>query len=153
MATTISGEYPTLYTINSLTKLPREFYFYNVVFGLFQAPYYAYSQTMLSELCPRGYENMFFGLSGITNRASSIIGPNVIQAIIDNTNNNWMGFPFLFALCTAASIVIWCVDVEKGRKDCRVYVEERKAIHAGRSSEESKDQVPGESVPNSNIVS
>lgn len=134
-------------------RLPREFYFYNVVFGLFQAPYYAYSQTMLSELCPRGYENMFFGLFGITNRASSIIGPNVIQAIIDNTNNNWTGFPFLFALCTAASIVIWCVDVEKGRKDCRVYIEERKALRVSDINQECEDQVLWGGTPKSNIVS
>lgn len=49
----------------------------------------------------------FFGLFGLSNRASSMIGPNVIQAIIDNSGNNWKGFPFLFALCTAASLVIW----------------------------------------------
>ena len=36
-----------------------------------------------------------------------MIGPNVIQAIIDNTGNNWKGFPFLFAMCAAASLVIW----------------------------------------------
>ena len=36
-----------------------------------------------------------------------MIGPNVIQAIIDHTGDNWKGFPFLFALCVAASIVIW----------------------------------------------
>jgi len=47
-----------------------------------------------------------------------MIGPNVIQAIIDKSGNNWMGFPFLFALCFCASLVIWfCVDVEKGRRD------------------------------------
>jgi hypothetical protein len=34
------------------------------LFGLFQAPYYAYAQTMMSEVTPRGYENMFFGLFG-----------------------------------------------------------------------------------------
>ncbi|KAG6835115.1 hypothetical protein H0H93_004704, partial [Arthromyces matolae] len=91
---------------------------YNVVFGLFQAPYYAFSQTMMAELSPPGFDNMFFGLFGLSNRASSTIGPNVIQAIIDNTGNNWMGFPFLFALCAAASLVIWFgVDVEKGRGD------------------------------------
>ena len=49
----------------------------------------------------------FFGLFGLSNRASSMIGPNVIQAIIDNTGDNWKGFPFLFALCLAASLVIW----------------------------------------------
>ena len=47
-----------------------------------------------------------------------MIGPNVIQAIIDNSGDNWKGFPFLFALCTSASLVIWIgVDVEKGRRD------------------------------------
>ena len=38
-----------------------------------------------------------------------------------------MGFPFLFALCFSASVVIWFVDVEKGREDCRIFVEERSA--------------------------
>ncbi|EKV07340.1 Atg22B-2p [Penicillium digitatum] len=103
-----------------------EFYFYNVIFGLFQAPYYAYAQTMISELMPRGYDNMFFALFGITNRASSIIGPNVIQAIINKTHNNWMGFPFLFAICAGAMIAICFVDVKKGREDCRRFTEQRK---------------------------
>ncbi|KAF7714407.1 Autophagy-related protein [Penicillium ucsense] len=102
-----------------------EFYFYNVIFGLFQAPYYAYAQTMVSEMIPRGYDNMFFALFGITNRASSIIGPNVIQAIINDSRNNWMGFPFLFAICAAALVVICFVDVEKGREDCRKFTERR----------------------------
>ena len=31
---------------------------YNVVFGLFQAPFYAFAQTMMAELIPLGYENM-----------------------------------------------------------------------------------------------
>ncbi|KAF8076850.1 autophagy-related protein 22-like protein [Lyophyllum atratum] len=95
-----------------------EFWAYNVVFGLFQAPYYAFSQTMMAELTPPGFDNMFFGLFGLSNRASSMIGPNVIQAIIDRSGNNWMGFPFLFALCVCASLVIWFgVDVTKGRRD------------------------------------
>ena len=54
-----------------------------------------------------------------------MIGPNVIQAIIDDTGNNWMGFPFLFALCTCASLVIWfMVDVEKGRRDAVAWAED-----------------------------
>jgi len=94
-----------------------EFWAYNVVFGLFQAPYYAFSQTMMAELSPPGYDNMFFGLFGLSNRASSMIGPNVIQAVINTSGNNWDGFPFLFALCIAASLVIWfAVDVQEGRR-------------------------------------
>lgn len=34
-----------------------------------------YAQTMISELMPRGYDNMFFALFGITNRAVSIASP------------------------------------------------------------------------------
>ena len=80
---------------------------------------YAYAQTMMAEVTPRGCENMFLGLFGITNRASCIIGPNIIQAIINATNNNWLGFPFLVALCAFAGVVIWFVDVEKGKENCR----------------------------------
>lgn len=42
--------------------------------------------------------------------------------------NNWKGFPFLFALCTAASIVIWFgVDVEKGRRDAVAFAAAHRA--------------------------
>ena len=77
----------------------------------------------MSELCPPGFEYLFFGLFGISNRASSIIGPNVIQKIIDNSHGNlWMGFPFLFALAAVATLIIWFgVDMEKGRKDAAAF--------------------------------
>lgn len=51
-----------------------------------------------------------------------------MQAIINVTNNTWMGFPFLFALCACASVVICFVDVEKGRENCRIFVEERRQV-------------------------
>ncbi|GBE79835.1 MFS general substrate transporter [Sparassis crispa] len=35
-----------------------EFWAYNVISGLFQAPYYAFSQTMMAELTPPGFDNM-----------------------------------------------------------------------------------------------
>jgi MFS-type transporter involved in bile tolerance (Atg22 family) len=54
------------------------------------------------------------------------VGPLVVNAIIDATHNNWMGFPFLFALCASATIVLCFVNVEKGREDCRKYVEQRR---------------------------
>ncbi|PLW47161.1 hypothetical protein PCASD_02332 [Puccinia coronata f. sp. avenae] len=95
-----------------------EFWAYNVIFGLFQAPYYSYSQTIMAELSPPGQVNMFFALFGFSNRASSIIGPNVIQLIIDKSGSNWSGFPFLFAMCLASSLaILLLVDIEKGRAD------------------------------------
>lgn len=146
----------------------RDFWIYNILFGVFRAPYYAYAQTMMSEVTPRDYENMLFGLFGITNRAviplhsfllqnpipsyhfsmsktnrtitdgqSSILGPNVIQAIINAINNNWMGFPFLFALGACASVVIWFLDIE----NCRVYVEERKLVRVAKESGLTTEEV------------
>ncbi|KII94730.1 hypothetical protein PLICRDRAFT_33542 [Plicaturopsis crispa FD-325 SS-3] len=116
-----------------------EFWAYNVLFGLFQAPYYAFSQTMMAELTPPGFDNMFFGLFGLSNRASSMVGPNVIQAIIDRTGNNWEGFPFLFALCTAASLVIWFgVDIQKGRRDAVKWAKDRRDEGSLTSGEDSK---------------
>ncbi|KAJ8584857.1 MFS general substrate transporter [Rhizopogon salebrosus TDB-379] len=104
-----------------------EFWAYNVVFGLFQAPYYAFSQTMMAELSPPGFDNMFFGLFGLSNRASSMIGPSVIQATIDKTGNNWQGFPFLFAMCAGASLIIWFgVDVTQGRRDAVRWANEQR---------------------------
>lgn len=84
---------------------------------------------------------MFFCLFGITNRASSIIGPNVVQAIVNSTNNNWMGFPFLFAICATASIIIWVVDIEKGRANCRRYIEERTVERVKKQTELSEETI------------
>jgi hypothetical protein len=52
-----------------------------------------------------------------------------------------MGFPFLFALCAAASIVIWFVDIEKGRENCRKYVEERKLLRVAKEAGLTADEV------------
>jgi hypothetical protein len=52
-----------------------------------------------------------------------------------------MGFPFLFALCAAASIVIWFVDIEKGRENCRKYVEERKLLRVAKEAGLTAEQV------------
>jgi len=56
-----------------------------------------------------------------------MIGPNVIQAIIDRSGDNWKGFPFLFALCAAASLIIWFgVDVTKGRRDAVAWADSQR---------------------------
>jgi hypothetical protein len=71
-----------------------------------------------------------------------MIGPNVIQAIIDNSHNNWKGFPFLFALCTAASLVIWFgVDVQKGRRDAVAFAERERARKSAKTAATPGDQL------------
>lgn len=114
-----------------------EFWAYNAVYGLFQAPYAAFSQTMMAELAPPGFYNMFFGLLAFANTASSVMGPNVIQATIESTGDNWKGFPFLFALSTAAGFVIWFgVDVTKGKRDAMVWAASQRKKGLGADSTE-----------------
>ena len=56
-----------------------------------------------------------------------MIGSNVVQAIIDSSGNNWKGFPFLFALCFTASLIIWVgVDVPKGRRDAIAWADNQR---------------------------
>lgn len=84
---------------------------------------------MMSDLTPPGFEGMFFGLFGITNRASSLIGPNVCAAIVDRTGNQWSSFIFLFVLCLAAAIVITLfVDMETGRAQAVAFAIERRGL-------------------------
>lgn len=93
---------------------------------------------MMSDLTPPGFEGMFFGLFGITNRASSLIGPNVCAAIVDRTGNQWDSFIFLFVLCLTAAIVITLfVDMETGRAQAVAFSIERR----GMTGEVRGDQV------------
>ena len=63
-----------------------------------------------------------------------MIGPNVIQAIINKSSSNWMGFPFVFALCLCASLLIWfCIDIEEGRRDAVAWADKMR-----RKEESSK---------------
>jgi MFS-type transporter involved in bile tolerance (Atg22 family) len=111
-----------------------EFWVKNVIQSLFQAPFYAFSQTTMAELSPPGYSSMFFGLYGITTYASSIIGPNVLQAIINRRHNNWLGFPLVFALCFSGCFIIWFfVDIQQGKRDAVAWAESQRALTGERS--------------------
>ena len=58
-----------------------------------------------------------------------------------------MGFPFLFAICTAAMIAIAFVDIEKGRRDARAFTEQRKVDRVVAES-----GVPADAIVNGKIV-
>lgn len=101
-----------------------ELWVFYVWSGLFTAPIWAWQQTMLAELVPKGRENLFFGLFGVVNKASSWIGPVVIGAITATTSNLWNGWPFVLALFIIAIIIIWFIDVDQAKEDIRKYLEE-----------------------------
>lgn len=91
-----------------------------VFYGLFVCPWYAYSQTMISEVTPRGKEFLFFSLFSIVGKTSAFIGPLVSSAIIDAspTNNNSSPFYFLFALSLVSFLFIFFfVDLSKSQAE------------------------------------
>ncbi|RUP40942.1 LOW QUALITY PROTEIN: autophagy-related protein 22-like protein [Jimgerdemannia flammicorona] len=108
-----------------------EYYLYQVYFGIFTAPTYAYTQTMMSELIPAGRENMFFALFGIANKVSSFVGPLVIGAVIQATNNEWDGFLICSALQVLACIVFAIVNMRKADEEKHVYETKDKARGGG----------------------
>ncbi|KAK4495650.1 hypothetical protein PRZ48_012918 [Zasmidium cellare] len=101
-----------------------EVWVYQVFYGLFVCPWYSYSQTMISEVTPRGKEFLFFSLFSIIGKTSSFIGPFISSAIIDDTGNNSSPFYFLFALSLASFLfLLFFVDVKKSRVEQAAFLE------------------------------
>ncbi|KAE9405197.1 MFS general substrate transporter [Gymnopus androsaceus JB14] len=109
-----------------------EVWAYQVFYGVMVCPWYAYSQTMISEVSPLPQMFLFFALFSVVGKTSAFIGPFVSSAIItDSNNNDNMPFAFLFALGVFSMIFLWMVDVPKSRIECEEFIQaesERKAF-------------------------
>lgn len=114
---------------------------YQVFYGLFVCPWYSYSQTMISEVTPRGKEFLFFSLFSIIGKTSSFIGPLVSSAIIDSSsawNANSTPFYFLFVLSLLSFIfLLFFVDLKKSRIEQAEFLEREMAAKAKLRGEES----------------
>ncbi|GJE94575.1 MFS general substrate transporter [Phanerochaete sordida] len=100
-----------------------EIWLYQAFYGLMVCPWYAYSQTMISEVSPLPQMFLFFALFSVVGKTSAFIGPFVTSAIItDSGNNNSMAFAFLFGLGTFSCIFLYLVDVDKSRKECEAFI-------------------------------
>ncbi|KAI9253167.1 autophagy-related protein 22-like protein [Sporodiniella umbellata] len=112
-----------IFSNNFGLKSINEMWVLNIWGGLFVAPIWAWQQTLLAEMVPKGKENLFFGLFGIVSKASSWIGPVVIGAITEATSDIWRGWPFVLGLfAVAITIVVW-IDVDDAKKDACEYVQ------------------------------
>src|SRR6201992_4338067 len=103
-----------------------EVWLYQVYYGLFVCPWYSYSQTMISEVTPRGREFLFFSLFSLIGKTSALIAPIVRSAIRDATpsDNESTPFYFLFALSLASFLfLLLFVDVKKSREEQAKFLE------------------------------
>ncbi|KAN0132849.1 Autophagy-related protein 22-like protein [Lactarius tabidus] len=85
-----------------------EIWLYQVFYELMVCPWYAYSQTMISEVSPPPQLFLFFALFSVIGKTSAFIGPFVSEAIISASgNNDNMPFTFLFAGSSVLSSYLW----------------------------------------------
>ncbi|KAI0264339.1 autophagy-related protein 22-like protein [Gloeopeniophorella convolvens] len=100
-----------------------EIWLYQVFYGLMVCPWYAYSQTMISEVSPLPQMFLFFALFSVIGKTSAFIGPFVSQAIISASNNNDnMPFAFLFSLGAFSTVFLVFVDMDKSRVECDEFI-------------------------------
>ncbi|KIY03112.1 uncharacterized protein Z520_01579 [Fonsecaea multimorphosa CBS 102226] len=114
-----------------------EFWLYQVFYGLFVCQWYAYSQTMISEVTPRGKEFLFFSLYSIMGKTSAFIGPIVSSAIIDADpkGNNSLPFYFLFGLTGLSFLLLFFfVDLKKSRREQERFLQKEEAAKQRRAS-------------------
>ncbi|THH32255.1 hypothetical protein EUX98_g1933 [Antrodiella citrinella] len=108
-----------------------EIWLYQAYYGLMVCPWYAYSQTMISEVSPLPQMFLFFALFSVIGKTSAFIGPFVSSAIITASgNNDNMPFAFLFGLGVFSTIFLYFVDVEKSRTECDEFVQAEAERHA-----------------------
>ncbi|KAJ4477343.1 MFS general substrate transporter [Lentinula aciculospora] len=110
---------------------------YQVFYGVMVCPWYAYSQTMISEVSPLPQMFLFFALFSVIGKTSAFIGPLVSSAIIEDSSNNNMPFSFLFALGVFSMIFLWFVDVPQSRVECQEFIEaesKRRAFETSTSA-------------------
>ncbi|ETI25045.1 hypothetical protein G647_04415 [Cladophialophora carrionii CBS 160.54] len=114
-----------------------EFWVYQTFYGLFVCQWYAYSQTMISEVTPRGKEFLFFSLYSIMGKTSAFIGPIVSSAIIDADpkGNNSLPFYFLFGLSLLSFLLLFFfVDLKKSRREQERFLKREEAAKERRAS-------------------
>lgn len=111
-----------------------EFWLYQVFYGLLVCPWYSYSQTMISEVSPKGRDFLFFSLFSIIGKTSSFIGPLVSSAIIDASpgHNKSSPFYFLFTLSLASfAFMLFFVDLKKSRVEQAEFLKKANLASAG----------------------
>ncbi|KAK2460955.1 hypothetical protein APHAL10511_007425 [Amanita phalloides] len=100
-----------------------EIWLFQAFYGLMVCPWYAYSQTMISEVSPQPQMFLFFALFSVIGKTSAFIGPFISSAIITGSgDNDNMPFAFLFGLGTCSTIFLWLLDPAKSRIECEEFV-------------------------------
>ncbi|KAI8607106.1 autophagy-related protein 22-like protein, partial [Chytriomyces sp. MP71] len=107
-----------------------EFWFYNIGYGLWTAPFWALQNTYLSDLIPNSKAYLFFGLFGIMNKASAFVGPlvNFLITVVSHGNSDYIAFIPCTILSLAGFIMIQVTNPAKGRSDVLAFEEAEREL-------------------------
>jgi len=103
---------------------PGEMFGLAVIFGSVYGAFQGYARAFYAELIPAGEEARWYGLFSITDKSSSFLGPLIVGIIADVTGNIRWAFFFLVGMVWLGAGILSGVDVERGRRDVKVYVYE-----------------------------
>ncbi|KAL0938739.1 autophagy protein atg22 [Colletotrichum truncatum] len=96
---------------------PWEMYPLAAVYGLVLGGLSSFCRSVYGELIPPGSEAAFYALYAITDKGSSVFGPAIVGAIIDESGDIRPAFWFLAALVGLPAPLIWSVNVERGKRE------------------------------------
>ncbi|CZT05328.1 probable Autophagy-related protein 22 [Rhynchosporium agropyri] len=94
---------------------PWEMYPLGFIYGFVLGGLSSYCRSLFGELIPPGSEAAFYALYAITDKGSSIFGPAIVGAIVDQTGEIRPAFWFLAVLVGLPAPIIYFVDVERGK--------------------------------------
>lgn len=100
----------------------REIWFYNAYFGLFVSPWYAYVNSFMSELTPKGREHQFWSMFAMSGRTSSLVGSYITSAITAKTSDPHYAFLFCLGMCLVPFYIISTIDVARSKREQTAYL-------------------------------
>ncbi|KAI9205630.1 autophagy-related protein 22-like protein [Polychytrium aggregatum] len=124
-------------------KTAIEFYIENSLLGFFQAPFWAYQNTYLSDLIPPSKAYLFFSVFGICGRFSAAIGPLIsalITAVVPANNTNgapqstWIAFIPTTIFMFIGFVIIQMTNPEKAKRDVIAFEEAEAAEAKAKAS-------------------
>ncbi|KAH6690412.1 autophagy protein Atg22 [Plectosphaerella plurivora] len=118
---------------------PWEMYPLAAVYGLVLGGLSGYCRSVYGELIPPGSEAAFYALYAITDKGSSIFGPAIVGAIIDRTGHIRPAFWFLAALVGLPAPLIYCVNVERGKREGEKLAKTIEGFKVGQPSAEEEE--------------
>ncbi|KAG0230063.1 Autophagy protein 22 [Actinomortierella wolfii] len=96
-----------------------------LIIGLIISTFYSTMRVMLAELSPPGDESEWFAMYLLADKGSSWIGPFVTAWIYQVAHQYRIAFWFPAGLIALGMLIIWSIDIPKGKIEARTYAAEK----------------------------